>query len=166
MIGKTIRRRKMEHYITRINIEKLRHLYNIVISLDSEQRQHLIITGKNGSGKTSLLIALQKYLLAINDQRFKLLIEEYIPRLSLIEARLNKAETEAERYEIKTDSVFNKYALDTIEKYADGVKVSFNDVKHIESLYERGNFITAYFPANRKTQIVRSQGVEDIKLTA
>ena len=46
----------MEHYITEINIEKLRHLSNIVISLNSEQRQHLIITGKNGSGKTSLLI--------------------------------------------------------------------------------------------------------------
>ena len=32
------------------------------------------------------------------------------------------------------------------------------------SLYTQGNFITAYFPANRKTQIVRSKGVEDIKL--
>ena len=69
----------MEHYITQINIEKLRHLSNIVISLNLEQRQHLIITGKNGSGKTSLLVALQKYLQAINDKNFKKLIEHDIP---------------------------------------------------------------------------------------
>lgn len=49
----------MEHYITQIKIEKLMHLSNITISLNSEKRQHLMITGKNGSGKTSLLIALQ-----------------------------------------------------------------------------------------------------------
>lgn len=50
----------MEHYITEIRIETLRHLSNIVISLNPKQRQNLILTGKNGSGKTSLLVALQK----------------------------------------------------------------------------------------------------------
>lgn len=56
----------MEHYITEIKIEKLRHLSDITIPLDPEKRQHLMITGKNGSGKTSLLLALQKYLSEIN----------------------------------------------------------------------------------------------------
>ena len=91
----------MEHYITQINIEKLRHLSNIAISLNSEQRQNLIITGKNGSGKTSLLIALQKYLKAINDNNFKELMEHHIPKLSRIQECLDKAETEAEKYEIE-----------------------------------------------------------------
>ncbi len=45
----------MEHFITEIRISRLRHLSGIVISLNPEQRQHLILTGKNGSGKTSLL---------------------------------------------------------------------------------------------------------------
>ena len=87
----------MEHFITEIYIEKLRHLVNIVISLNSEHRQHLILTGKNGSGKTSLLIAAQKYLQAINDKWFKKLVEQYIPRLQEIEECLNKAETETEK---------------------------------------------------------------------
>lgn len=151
----------MEHYITEISIEKLRHLSNIVISLNSDQRQNLIITGKNGSGKTSLLIALQKYLQAINDRNFKDLIERYIPELSIIEEKINKAVTEIEKYEIKKK---NEFVLNQIKKYADGVKILLNDYEHIESLYAQGDFITAYFPANRKTQIVRSQGVEDIKL--
>lgn len=151
----------MEHYITQINIEELRHLSNIVISLNAEQRQHLIITGKNGSGKTSLLIALQKYLRAINDKRFMDLIGRCIPRLQEIEECLNKAETETEKYEIKRK---NEFYLDQIKEYADGVRVLFNDSEHLESIYAQGDFVTAYFPANRKTQIVRSRGVEDIKL--
>ncbi len=153
----------MEHYITEIRIEKLRHLSNIVISLNSEQRQNLIITGKNGSGKTSLLIALQKYLRAINDKRFNDLIGKYIPKTSIIEENIRKAATEIEKYEIKNDR-YNKLILEQIDKYTDGVNLLFNDCEHIESLYAQGNFITAYFPANRKTQIARSQGVEDIKL--
>ena len=152
----------MEHYITKINIEKLRHLSNIVISLNSDQRQNLIITGKNGSGKTSLLIALQKYLQAINDKRFKDLIEIYIPRIPIIEKSINEAVTETEKYEIEKK---NAFALRQIKQYADGVRLLFNDCEHIESLFAQGDFITAYFPANRKTYIVRSQGVEDIKLS-
>lgn len=153
----------MEHYLTEICIERLRHLSNIVISLNVEQRQNLIITGKNGSGKTSLLIALQKYLQAINDKRYNALTERYIPRLSEIEERLNKAETEIEKLEIKKS---NEFALDQVKQYAEGIRISFNDCEHLETLYEQGDFITAYFPANRRTQIMRSQGVEDIKLDA
>ena len=48
----------MDCYITGIHINKLRHLNNIDISLSEDKKQHLLITGKNGSGKTSLLDAL------------------------------------------------------------------------------------------------------------
>ncbi len=139
VIRNSDKEKKMEHYITEIRIETLRHLSNIVISLNPKQRQNLILTGKNGSGKTSLLVALQKYLQAINDKRYKDLIENYIPRLPAIKECL-------------------------INQYAAGVRVLFNDSEHLEALYEQGNFITAYFPANRKTQFMKSQGVEDIKL--
>lgn len=151
----------MEHYITEIYIDELRHLSNIAISLNSEERQHLIITGKNGSGKTSLLMALKQYLQAINDKRFEDLIERYVPQLPKIKESLNKAETETEEYEIKKS---NAFALEQIKQYADGVRVLFNDNEHLESLYAQGNFITAYFPANRKTHIEHSRGVEDVKL--
>lgn len=153
----------MEHYITEIKIEELKHLSNIVISLNSDRRQNLIITGKNGSGKTSLLIALQKYLQAINDKNFENLMKNCIPKLKIIEEKINKAATEIEKYEIKNE-FWNTYIFEQIRKYADGVKILLNDCEHIESLYAQGDFITAYFPADRKTQIIRSKGVEDIKL--
>lgn len=151
----------MEHYIKEIKIDKLRHLSNIVISLNSDQRQHLILTGKNGSGKTSLLVALKNYLKAINEKRLNDVIEHYLPIVSGIEKRLNMAETEAEKDEIIRNS---DYALGQVKRYADGIRVLFNDYRELDSLYAQGNFITAYFAANRKTEIIRSRGVEEIRL--
>lgn len=46
-------------FITRIQIEKVRHLQNIDIILSDTVRKHLILTGKNGCGKTSLLEAMR-----------------------------------------------------------------------------------------------------------
>lgn len=49
-------------YITNIEINHVRHLKNIEIPLSEGKMKHLIITGKNGCGKTSLLDALAAYL--------------------------------------------------------------------------------------------------------
>lgn len=42
-------------FLTDIHINALRHLKDLDITLSRDKRQHLILTGKNGSGKTSLL---------------------------------------------------------------------------------------------------------------
>jgi len=47
----------MSNFITEIKIGKVRHLENIDITLGNEKK-HLILTGKNGSGKTSILVEL------------------------------------------------------------------------------------------------------------
>ena len=49
-------------FITNLTIKKVRHLKNIIIPLSEKQMKHLILTGKNGSGKTSIVEALAKYL--------------------------------------------------------------------------------------------------------
>jgi predicted ATP-binding protein involved in virulence len=46
---------KEKTFITEINVEKVRHLEKLSIKLSETQMKHLILTGKNGSGKTSLL---------------------------------------------------------------------------------------------------------------
>jgi len=52
----------MSNYITEITINKVRHLENLSIHLGDEKK-HLILTGKNGSGKTSVLENLDKYFI-------------------------------------------------------------------------------------------------------
>ena len=55
----TVRGDIMEHFITSVHINEVRHLKDIEIKLNPEKRQHLILTGKNGSGKTSVLQAMR-----------------------------------------------------------------------------------------------------------
>lgn len=88
----------MEHFITEIRIDELRHLSNIVISLNQESRQHLMITGKNGSGKTSLLLALQKYICAINRGVLLHLNDNYVPELIKAKKRILNAQTEKKEH--------------------------------------------------------------------
>lgn len=49
-------------FIKNISIDKLRHLKKLEINLSNDSRKHLILTGKNASGKTSLLEAIKNYL--------------------------------------------------------------------------------------------------------
>ena len=47
-----------EIYIKKLILEKVRNLEYKEIPRSGEKRKHLIITGKNGSGKTTILDAL------------------------------------------------------------------------------------------------------------
>lgn len=53
----------MEHiFLTKLEIKKVRHLKDITIELCDKEPRHLIFTGKNGSGKTSVLEAIANQL--------------------------------------------------------------------------------------------------------
>ncbi len=151
----------MQHYITEIKIDEVRHLSDIVISLNPKKRQHLIITGKNGSGKTSLLLAIQKYLQSINDGKLTQLLNRYMSWLSDAEKKLKEAKTEVEKYEAK--QAFERESS-FVRRYKEGIDILFSNVEEIDALYSQGDFIIAFFPADRKTQIIRGHGVEEITL--
>lgn len=51
-----------QFFITNLTIKKVRHLKDIFIPLSEEKIRHLILTGKNGSGKTSVVEAMAGYL--------------------------------------------------------------------------------------------------------
>lgn len=151
----------MEHYITEIDIENLRHLSDIRIQLNSECRQHLMLTGKNGSGKTSLLLAIRKYLQAVNDGKLNELSDHYIPSMNNAVNRIKNAKTENQKFEAeKSYQTWQR----SVEKYKDGINIIWNESKDLDAWYAKGNFITAFFPADRKTEIIRAHGVEDVKL--
>ena len=51
-----------EYYIKKIHIGQVRHLKDVDIPICEDKCRHLILTGRNGSGKTSLLEAVSEYL--------------------------------------------------------------------------------------------------------
>ena len=60
-------------FITKLHINNVRHLKDIEIPVSDTERKHLILTGKNGSGKTSVLNGIAQYLQRIeNNQLGKL----------------------------------------------------------------------------------------------
>ena len=52
-------------FVSKIVIDKVSHLKNLEIELSNEEKKHLILTGKNGSGKTSILDSMATYLNSI-----------------------------------------------------------------------------------------------------
>ncbi|MGM9533129.1 AAA family ATPase, partial [Intestinibacter sp.] len=155
------------HFITEIYIEKVRHLENIKIDLSDDEAKHLILTGKNGVGKTTLLEAIKEYLRVIHysgginsDIRHKKQIKTL--KENLINSndydRNMKLEIEINN-NIKYINQFGFYGLD----------VRFNCDKYGEnnlfySLYEKGEFILAYYGSDRSTNVQIPLGVEKIKL--
>ena len=132
-----------EYFISEIDIEKLYHLSDIKIKLDSNKRQHLLLTGKNGSGKTSLLLEIEKFLRAINDEKLSQVFDQYPTWIN-----------EAKKKVLSASSDSEKYAADKDLKQCLG----------LEMMYHNGKFITAYFPSERKAQFMRPNGVENITL--
>jgi predicted ATP-binding protein involved in virulence len=52
----------MNYFLTNIRVDKLLHLQDFDIPLDKEEKKHLVITGRNGSGKTILINAILECL--------------------------------------------------------------------------------------------------------
>ena len=81
---------RIEHYITEIKIEELRHLFNITIELKKNKRTNLLLTGKNGSGKTTVLQAVKKYLNAITEEKYSKINNDYLNGINISDYIENK----------------------------------------------------------------------------
>ena len=91
-------------YIIKLYIEKVRNLKDIEIPVANPEgkRRHLIITGRNGSGKTSLLEAVSKHIdwLAIKGDP-KELLDLYEQDQHNLENAVNSGQSDNEFQRIK-----------------------------------------------------------------
>ena len=151
----------MEHFITEVRINEVRHLKNITIKLNPEKRQHLILTGKNGSGKTSVLQAMRSYLHVINNGELTDLKANYYNWLSRDKKEYETAKTDDERLIIQKRMKSDRAR---IEQYDRGVTLDFKNESYIDTLYANGDFITAFFSAERDSQVERVNGARNVIL--
>lgn len=133
-------------YIHKIHINKIRHLQNIDIPIENDPYPHLILTGKNGSGKTSVLEAVANHLQNIANDPYKdfLSVEQ---RIKYYQDQLNNG----------NNSIDNERSLENNKKqyafYFGEVKIDFYNIDDFISKYQKGNFIIAFYQANRKVVI-------------
>ena len=133
----------MSRYIKNIHINKVRHLSNINIPLEKEDYPHLMITGKNGSGKTSLLNAIANHIERVANDRYKY-FEEYKSKIEYFENELKENSQNTLSIEQQLQYYKNQY-----EFFFSEVTVAFEDVDNLIRKYQDGNFIIAFYEAHR-----------------
>ena len=139
----------MSRYIKNIHINKVRHLSNINIPLEKEDYPHLMITGKNGSGKTSLLNAIANHIERIANDRYKY-FEEYKSKIEYFENELKENSQNTLSIEQQLQYYKNQY-----EFFFSEVTVAFEDVDNLIRKYQDGNFIIAFYEAHRTIKNLR-----------
>lgn len=139
----------MNRYITSIKINNLYHLHDFTISIEDDQKPHLFITGKNGSGKTVLLKAIAGFIESVkNDTHLNFI--QYHQHLDFYKERLEKDVSAEEKLKYKNQ--YNYYQSKIDELYGK-VNISFSNVASIIEKFQKGDFILAFYEATRKVKM-------------
>ena len=148
-------------FFTDIKIEKVRHLENIRIPLGTQKRKHLILTGKNGSGKTSVLEAMVRYIQSFWGEESIAL--EKIRRLQKYYFALNHLkDSEQNRQEFYKKSLNSEG--EELKNLTSEIVLNSNSNIQLKEKYERGNFIFAYYRAQREFQVETYENIEKVEL--
>lgn len=141
----------MSYYIKNIHVNRLFHLHDFNIPIADERTPHLMLTGKNGSGKTVLLNAIASFLDIIKNDA-GLNFTTYRQNLDFNRNQLNNslngtfllAQTKqnVQYYQEQINALFGKVELD------------FVDVANLIEDYQAGNFIIAFYQAARKSEMI------------
>lgn len=132
-------------YVNKISVKKLYHIENLEIALEDKNHPHLVITGKNGSGKTVLLRAIADFLDKVkNDESFQFL--KYVAYLESARKRSANAKTPLARSKIEKEL---KHWESEVNKSVCG----FTDAEAIIGKYGTGDFVIAFYQADRKPQM-------------
>lgn len=136
----------MNYFINKIHINKLFHLNNVNIPIERKEYPHLIITGKNGSGKTVLLNAIADFLNQIKDKN-NLNFLQYRESLISLQRTQNKCHDQIERMQ-------NKQFIDNyqqmIDKLYGKVEISLANIGDIIEKHKKELFIITFYQADRK----------------
>ena len=151
-------------FMTALNIVNVRHLKNITIPLSTTERRSIILTGKNGSGKTSVLESLENFLEFVVSSNFY--TKDKCER-RICEHR-QKTLSASSTEENKLNAQQNQPLLKTWEKsynhWVNGAVAEFTSYADMRAKYQQGNFILAYYGDKRKISVQVSKNIEKVDL--
>jgi len=152
-----------KRFITSLTIEKVRHLENINIPLMQDYARHLIFTGKNGSGKTSVLDAIAGFLGASATSNDPMEAEKLLKMDEAnLAAALSNNPLKSDIQQIKERIISYK---ERISQAKHGIAITMNHpLEDLKTEYECGNFILAYFKADRVFHAEEPEHVEKVEL--
>lgn len=139
----------MNRYIKGIKVNKIFHLSNLQIFIEEDKSPHLIITGKNGSGKTSILNAIAEHFDNIKEDVRKSFVT-FKDNLEQCE-KLQKENIDPNRTLSLEQNV--RFYKDQIKKFFGKVEIEFTDIDSLIKNYQEGKFIIAFYQADRKVRM-------------
>ena len=139
----------MNYFIKNIHINKLFHLNNFDIPIADEKFPHLIITGKNGSGKTVLLNAVSDFMNIIKEDKGMGFLS-YNKNLDISKNRLRNATKEQDRMEAQQGI---DYYTKLTEKLYGKINLQSDLLGRIIEKYNNGEFVIAFYQADRKVKM-------------
>ncbi len=146
----------MENFIQKIKIDKVRHLSDINITLSESERKHLILTGKNGSGKTSVLESMKSFLSMYPEgksiSRFYRDIALYKESIKMGQDDLSIRDTKRYLKELEVD----------LQNTTQGIQMQVPDESDIIDEYEKGQFIIAYYAVDRQYRAEKAEHIEKV----
>ncbi len=169
-----------DFFIKNINIKDVRGIKDFNIDLDENERKHLIITGKNGSGKTSSLLAIDAlFNKLINNEwnsyidskkqiiKNEYIIEEQENNISIYNKQIEKSSEYGKKSysskivesedEIIQKEAENKKLNEEIENFSK-IDLSFQNSNDIYLAIAKGEFLLANFAAQRINEPNESEG--------
>ena len=150
----------IDTFITSIKINHSRNIFDLEIPLSSEKRQHLIITGKNGCGKTSLLLELNKYLTTIDNG--------WIRDLQGNQNYLKKCRSELKQNPNPSRKLEIESSIKSNEEFIagfGGTEINFSSERlKIFNKYQTGEFLLAFFDSKRHTDLSVPKGIDKVTL--
>lgn len=151
-------------FMTALHIHHVRHLKDIHIPLSQEQRKPLILTGKNGSGKTSVLMALERFLEYAVSSNFdtKEKCQSFVAYFEKEIARLNK--TEEEKIEAEQQRKNLAVWKKDLKYWTDGAVAECTSYADLRAKYQNGSYVLAYYGDHRKIEVDVSNGIEKVDL--
>ncbi|WP_314917017.1 ATP-binding protein [Capnocytophaga gingivalis] len=111
--------------------------------MEKEAYPHLMITGKNGSGKTSLLNAIADHIERVANDSYKN-FENYEKQIEYLENELKNNPQNI--LSIEQSLQWNK---DQYKLFFGEIILTFRDVDTLIKKYQEGNFIIAFYEAHR-----------------
>lgn len=142
-------------YVQALYIQRVRHLRDVDIVIDAEQPRHLILTGPNGSGKTSLLNALHGVLWAGNLSPMGRVAQLAAYRQLRLKAAAHPQDSQAAQKLVE---------LQTALHAAGGLAVDLHGAEDYVRLCAQGQFVLAVLAARRTSAMQQPEGPRQLQL--
>lgn len=151
-------------FMTELRINHVRHLKDITIPLSESQPKHLILTGKNGSGKTSVLKSAVDFLSYAVSDNF-VIQSDCLENIAFDEQRLQTA-SNSESGKLACEGIRNSIAHwnKFLSHWADGVVLAFPSYLNLREKYLKGEYILAYYGDDREIKVRISKNIEKVDL--